>query len=211
MNAPAWLPGFDATERLGLCLAISMILHLAALFALAPGASVYAHAQAPGRFSEPRVLARLVHAEQVSEAQAQPTPASAEAPQGSRPADTPRPPSRPAPNPAALDTGALGGHGEEVAYYGEKELDVRPTPLDPIEPQDPDLTGKIRGRVLLMLQINRQGGVDKVIVVRAEPAYSFGPEAFAAFKRARFAPGRRGGIPVNSQILVEMQYGPEGN
>jgi protein TonB len=95
----------------------------------------------------------------------------------------------------------------ESGYYPEKDVDVRAAPIGDIEPADPDLSGTVSGTIVLRLEINAQGIVDRVIVVRAVPDYAFGQDAFAAFKNARFAPARKTGMPVPSEIRVELRYG----
>jgi TonB family protein len=95
----------------------------------------------------------------------------------------------------------------DSGYYAAKDVDVRAAPIGDIEPADPDLTGTIGGAVVLRLEISARGTVDRVIVVRADPDYAFGPGAFSAFERARFSPARKAGIPVPSEIMIELHYG----
>jgi TonB family protein len=95
----------------------------------------------------------------------------------------------------------------DTGYYAAKDVDDRAAPIGDIEPADPDLSGTIGGAVLLRLEISARGTVDRVIVVRADPDYAFGPGAFAAFERARFSPARKAGIPVASEMVVELHYG----
>ncbi|HEV3009167.1 MAG TPA: hypothetical protein VGX52_09055, partial [Burkholderiales bacterium] len=61
---------------------------------------------------------------------------------------------------------------------------------------------------VLRLLINGGGSVDNVLVVNAEPAATFGPEILLPFKQARFLPARKAGIAVNSEMLIELRYGP---
>ncbi len=96
----------------------------------------------------------------------------------------------------------------ETGYFAEKDVDVRATPLHDIDPENPDHTGTQRGYVLLSLRISTQGVVERILVVRAQPDFSFGPSAFAAFRNARFSPALRAGIPVPSEKLVELRYAP---
>jgi TonB family protein len=95
----------------------------------------------------------------------------------------------------------------DSGYYASKDVDVRAAPIGDIEPADPDLSGTIGGAVLLRLEISARGTVDRVVVVRANPDYAFGQGAFAAFERARFSPARKSGIPVPSEMMIELHYG----
>lgn len=96
----------------------------------------------------------------------------------------------------------------ETAYYSAREVDVRAVPLGDIVPINPDLSGRESGRVVLRLLINAGGGVDNVLVVEAQPAASFGPQLLLPFKQARFLPARKAGVAVNSEMLIELRYGP---
>jgi len=95
----------------------------------------------------------------------------------------------------------------ETVYYSAREVDVRAVPLGDIVPINPDLSGREAGLVVLRLLINAAGVVDNVLVLRAEPASSFGPEVLLPFKQARFLPARKAGIAVNSEMLIELRYG----
>ncbi len=93
-------------------------------------------------------------------------------------------------------------------YYGAAEVDSRAVPLTAIQPINPDLTGTLHGIIVLRLYINSRGSVDNVVIVRAEPYHTFGPSILAPFRQARFAPARKGGVAVNSEMLIELRYGP---
>ena len=96
----------------------------------------------------------------------------------------------------------------ETVYYSAREVDVRAVPLGDIVAINPDLSGQQSGVVVLRLLINAGGSVDNVLVVSAEPAATFGPEILLPFKQARFLPARKAGIAVNSEMLIELRYGP---
>jgi TonB family protein len=96
----------------------------------------------------------------------------------------------------------------ETAYYSAREVDVRAVPLGEIVPINPDLSGRESGVVVLRVLINAGGSVDNVLVLKAEPASSFGPHVLLPFKQARFLPARKAGIAVNSEMLIELRYGP---
>jgi TonB family protein len=112
----------------------------------------------------------------------------------------------PRPGPAAA--GAAPEEKPETVYYSAREVDVRAVPLGEIVPVNPDLTGRESGSVVLRLQINSTGTVDNVLVVRAEPHRTFGPQIILPFKQARFLPARKSGVAVNSEMLIELRYGP---
>jgi len=202
----ATLWNHSVAARLGVSLAASLGLHAAALVSLAPGDTVFARPQAPGRIQEVRLLATRTQADDAHSEAAVPArpqdPATGEQPAAREFAQA-NPPK------AAPGVGAPASRGDEIAYYGAKDLDVRPTPIGDIVPDDPDFTGKVNGVVVLMLQINKQGAVDHVIVIKAVPDTLFNSGAFAAFQKAKFVPARKNGIPVNSQILIELRYGQE--
>jgi TonB family protein len=96
----------------------------------------------------------------------------------------------------------------ETLYYSAPEVDVRAVPLGEIVPVNPDLTGRESGSVVLRLYISATGAVDKVVVVRAEPHRIFGPQIMLPFQQARFLPARKSGLAVNSEMLIEVRYGP---
>jgi periplasmic protein TonB len=88
-------------------------------------------------------------------------------------------------------------------------LDPGPQPLDEITPEYPPRAGQQSGVVVLRLLVNEQGGVDNVAVVRSEPRGFFEESALEAYGRARFAPGRLLGLPVKSQLLIEVVFATE--
>jgi TonB family protein len=94
------------------------------------------------------------------------------------------------------------------AYYHATEVDSRAVPLSPIQPANPDITGTEQGIVVLRLYINSTGRVDNVAIVRAEPYHTFGPSLLLPFRQARFVPARKDGVAVNSEMLIELRYGP---
>jgi TonB family protein len=86
-------------------------------------------------------------------------------------------------------------------------LDPGPRPLDDIEPKYPDPHFR-EGTVVLRLLISETGHVDNVAVVRSQPRGVFEQAALDAFGTARFAPGLAAGMPVKSQITVEVRFVP---
>lgn len=93
-------------------------------------------------------------------------------------------------------------------YLAAGQLDPGPTLLSEIEPEYPEAAGSLRGAVILRLLISDQGVVDNVSVVRAAPEGVFDAAAVAAFRAATFSPGRVLGVPVKSQVTIEVAFTP---
>jgi protein TonB len=94
------------------------------------------------------------------------------------------------------------------SYRTSGELDPPPTPMQAIEPDYPEAAGMQEGSVVLRLLISSSGDVDEVAVVRATPPGVFEASALQAFANAKFSPGYFLGIPVKSQIFIEVGYTP---
>jgi protein TonB len=94
------------------------------------------------------------------------------------------------------------------SYRSSGELDPPPTPMQAIEPDYPEAAGMQEGSVVLRLLISSSGDVDEVAVVRATPPGLFEASALQAFAKAKFSPGYFLGIPVKSQIFIEVGYTP---
>ena len=94
------------------------------------------------------------------------------------------------------------------AYLSASQLDPGPRPLDDIEPLFPAEAGQQQGHVVLRILVNEAGVVDDVAVVRSTPQGLFERSAIDAFAAARFSPGRRLGIPVKSQMTIEVDFIP---
>jgi len=93
-------------------------------------------------------------------------------------------------------------------YYGPRDLDVRPQVKTHVMPEYPkDLPAGVRGRVVLDLYVSASGTVDRVVVVRAEPKGRFEQSAVKAFSAARFTPGQRKGVAVQSRLRIEVSFG----
>ena len=61
---------------------------------------------------------------------------------------------------------------------------------------------------MLRLLINERGLVDNAAVVRSEPRGFFEESALEAFNSARFSPGLLLGLPVKSQVTIEVEFMP---
>ena len=93
-------------------------------------------------------------------------------------------------------------------YRSALGLDPPPLPLQSIEPQYPASAHLQEGTVVLRLLISASGDLDEVAVVRATPPGVFDQSALLAFGKAKFSPGYFMGIPVKSQLLIEVGYTP---
>jgi TonB family protein len=102
----------------------------------------------------------------------------------------------------------LPGLAPAPDYRSAAGLDQAPRPLDAIEPEYPPGAGAIQGTVLLRLLIANNGAVDEVTVVKATPPGYFESSALAAFGKAKFSPGYFLGIPVKSQMFIEVDFTP---
>ena len=72
----------------------------------------------------------------------------------------------------------------------------------------PPEAGLTEGSVVLRLLIGKSGTVDEVTVVRSHPKGLFERSAVAAFSAARFSPGKVLGVPVKSQVTIEVHFTP---
>jgi len=84
-------------------------------------------------------------------------------------------------------------------------LDSPPIPLQEIQPVYPPDANQA-GTVTLRLYINIQGGVDHINVVRSSPVGLFEESALNAFNVAKFSPGTFLGVPVKTQMTVEVEF-----
>ncbi len=93
-------------------------------------------------------------------------------------------------------------------YATSNHLDQPPVPLTDVEPVYPDGGIGQQGTVVLRLLINEQGNVERAVVLSAFPKEIFDLAASAAFEKAKFSPGRLLGIPVKSQLTIEVKFTP---
>jgi TonB family protein len=97
---------------------------------------------------------------------------------------------------------------QAVAYIESGRLDPGPMPLHEIEPAFPPEAGQQEGWVVLRLFIDTGGIVENIMVLRSFPSGLFDASALGAFGRARFEPGKLHGVPVKSQMTVEVRFAP---
>lgn len=92
--------------------------------------------------------------------------------------------------------------------YRAVGLNPPPRPLHDIDPEFPSDAGLREGLVAIRLLIDEKGIVDDVVVIRSSPRGVFEDSAIQAFRSARFSPGMFLGIPVKSQLVVEVEFMP---
>jgi protein TonB len=111
------------------------------------------------------------------------------------------------PAPPASDFPSIP-HVRAADYQFGPRLDPGPRPLGDIEPVFPREAGLQEGAVVLRLFIDEEGHVDDLVVVSSSPRGLFEKPALAAFGVAKFAPGMVLGVPVKSQVTVEVNFTP---
>ncbi len=92
--------------------------------------------------------------------------------------------------------------------YQAVGLDPQPYPLHEINPAYPQHAGSLEGSVVLRLLINERGIVDDAVVVSSFPKDVFDESAVMAFRSALFSPGMFLGMPVKSQLTIEVEFLP---
>lgn len=96
----------------------------------------------------------------------------------------------------------------DISAYRSNGLDPAPRLLSEVDPGYPDAAGVREGRVVLRILVNERGIVDDVMVINAFPKGVFDEAAMSAFRSALFSPGRYLGVPVKSQLSIEVEFLP---
>lgn len=97
-------------------------------------------------------------------------------------------------------------------YYPATHVHKPPSAVGDINFEYPPNSPIRDGMVFAKVLINARGGVDMVVVENAEPAGVFDDVAVRDLLNAKFSPGLMHGIPVPTQLLVEIRYkDPGGN
>lgn len=96
----------------------------------------------------------------------------------------------------------------DISAYRSLGLDPAPRLLSDVDPSYPDAAGVREGRVVLRILVNERGIVDDVMVINAFPKGVFDEAAVSAFRSALFSPGRYLGVPVKSQLSIEVEFQP---
>jgi TonB family protein len=110
------------------------------------------------------------------------------------------------PQPAAVDTPVV----QSQVFVAAGDALVQPRPLrkvDPGRPEDEELA-KLRGVVVLYAVIRKDGGVDKIRIVRSlNPALD--ERAVEALREWKFKPAQQGDNPVEVQALFGIPFRPQ--
>jgi hypothetical protein len=112
-------------------------------------------------------------------------------------------PQRPPKHGIQVAAGPKLGVLEGPYYFRGSELDVKPFPLESIEPRPPM---KAAGRVVARILINESGGADSVRIESSDLKSVFDDTVKAAFGSARYSAGIKDGRSVKSQMLVEVTF-----
>lgn len=91
-------------------------------------------------------------------------------------------------------------------YLPTSELEIRPHPIRPIEPTTPEDAEPQSMKVVLRLWISPEGKVDRVVTVSGPEDERFSRSAATAFAMSRFSPGVKHGVPVGTEMLVEVVF-----
>jgi TonB family protein len=93
-------------------------------------------------------------------------------------------------------------------YIPRLQLEKPPVPIEEVQLEYPPEALGQSGVVVLRLFISEFGMVDELEIVSAVPPGIFDAAARRDFSRVRFAPGRRFGLAVKSQLQIEVAYTP---
>ncbi len=95
-------------------------------------------------------------------------------------------------------------------YYTAHEVDVRAEQINEVNLVYPRLAYQMRvkGKVVLRIFINEQGGIDQIAIVRATPAGTFEEAALTATSALHFKPAIKNGRNVKSLKTIEVTFDP---
>lgn len=194
-------------HRLAVGLALSVLAHALLMTGVRPMATAYA----PPRPFQVEIL--QVETGQVADAPVAITGAAdlpadvtaAPPPAQSRAAATPPPP-----NTAAAPVTGLDLRFVTDDYYPSRDVDVRAEQVNEVQMVYPQLAyqQRVKGRVVLRLLINAQGGLDQVAVLESEPRGVFEEAALTATWALQFSPARKHGRSVKSRKDIEVVFDP---
>ena len=216
--APTW-------RRFAWALVVSAVLHGVAVFGVRAGIGEGWGATGEHRF----LTARLMPVPNEKTPQHNPGPAPATvialSPDG-RPAPVVADPAKEPPPPA---TAAGAGSGPNLAgqhatgtgslpfdylktghYFPARHVHKPPAAIGDINFEYPANTTIRDGVVFAQVLINARGNVDMVIVDSAEPAGVFDNVAVRDLLDAKFSPGLMHGVPVPTELMVEIRYKDPG-
>jgi len=97
-------------------------------------------------------------------------------------------------------------------FVESKYLDVHPTAIDPIIVETPSNSmGKVAGRVVIAVYIDKYGTVKKVEIIKSDVPIEYNILASQAFERAQFYPGILDSSVVSSKMTIEIGFFEELN
>lgn len=96
----------------------------------------------------------------------------------------------------------------DAHWYAIHDVDVPPKAVNVSEPIYPPAARRqeLEGWVRLRLKIDEQGRVSDVEVAESQPEGVFDAAAVEAFRRARFEPARRQGVPVRFEGVFRVNF-----
>ena len=99
------------------------------------------------------------------------------------------------------------GSAAESSFRPNSDL-INPAPKTPIQPAYPAAARKngIEGSVLLELTVDEHGNVEAAEVKKSSGSRLLDKSALSAAKKTRFTPGTKGGIPVRTQVTVNVRF-----
>ena len=103
---------------------------------------------------------------------------------------------------------AARSESRDPAYYPARELDVFPALVNGFTwPHAPPQLSGGEAYLLLLVQIDDQGVVEKVETMEARPAGFPDDDARQALLGARFSPAQKNGRYVRSRVVIRLAYG----
>lgn len=94
------------------------------------------------------------------------------------------------------------------SYYSSNDLDVRPSPEQPIiiELDDPNMMEKNKGQVVLLVYVSPEGAVDNVEISSADAPMDVANSLMETFRAARMRPGIKSGQPVRARMKILVEF-----
>ena len=102
--------------------------------------------------------------------------------------------------------------GERAQYLIAAEVDEAAQPMREVQLNYPAhaVAHDLEGQVRLQLWIDETGQVRHLEVLEASPPGIFDEAAMNAFRLVPFAPAKRAGLPVKSQVSIRVDFGRAG-
>lgn len=99
-----------------------------------------------------------------------------------------------------------GGPSESRSLIGDRG----PQLLDDIDASLPPSAGGRGGSVTVRLTISEQGTIERMQILRSSPPGLLDEAALSALAKVHFSPGLRGGLPVRSDVVYEIDFAAIG-